>query len=156
MTLTDLGLGRWIPTPPASPFLTTRCGSEDYAAPEVLLGDEYDGRSTDAWALGVLLYAIMEGRLPFDPIPGSRRKTPTSHRIARCDWQWLRYANDDAEWDVSKGKDVEGAARIVEGLVAKRRSRWTLAKVQETEWVTGGIVVSGGLKTHDELDEEDY
>ena len=135
-------------------MLTTRCGSEDYAAPEVLLGDEYDGRSTDSWALGVLLYAIMEGRLPFDAIPGSRRKTPTSHRIARCDWQWLRYADDNAEWDPIKGKDVEGAARVVEGLIAKRRSRWNLEKVQETEWVTGAINVTGGLKTHDDVDEE--
>ena len=135
-------------------MLTTRCGSEDYAAPEVLIGDEYDGRSTDSWALGVLLYAIMEGRLPFDPIPGSRRKTPTSHRIARCDWQWLRYADNDAEWDVAKGKEVEGAAKIVEGLVAKRRSRWSLERVQETEWVKGGITVEGGLKTHDEAEAE--
>ena len=127
-------------------MLTTRCGSEDYAAPEVLLGDEYDGRSTDSWALGVLLYAIMEGRLPFDVIPGSRKKTPTSHRIARCDWQWLRYADDNAEWDVVKGKDVQEAAKIVEGLIAKRRSRWTLEKVHETPWVMGGIGVPGGLQ----------
>ena len=134
-------------------MLTTRCGSEDYAAPEVLLGNEYDGRSTDSWALGVLLYAIMEGRLPFDPIPGSRRKTPTSHRIARCDWQWIRYADDDAEWDNVKGKEVEGAAKIVEGLVAKRRNRWNLERVQETQWVRGGITVEGGLRTQDEADD---
>ncbi|KAK4957002.1 hypothetical protein LTR66_013281, partial [Elasticomyces elasticus] len=38
LTLTDLGLSRRIPAPPASPLLTTRCGSEDYAAPEILLG----------------------------------------------------------------------------------------------------------------------
>lgn len=59
VTLTDLGLGRRIPDPPESPLLTTRCGSEDYAAPEILLGQPYDGRHTDAWALGVLLYALM-------------------------------------------------------------------------------------------------
>lgn len=135
-------------------MLTTRCGSEDYAAPEVLLGDEYDGRSTDSWALGVVLYAIMEGRLPFDAIPGSRRKTPTSHRIARCDWQWLRYANEDAEWDASKGKDLQEAAKIVEGLLAKRRSRWPLEKVQASPWVSGGIAVQGGLSSHEELDSD--
>ncbi|KAL7776450.1 hypothetical protein CFE70_006866 [Pyrenophora teres f. teres 0-1] len=72
-TLTDLGLSRRIPAPPESPLLTTRCGSEDYAAPEILLGQPYDGRATDAWALGVLLYALMEGRLPFDPPPVKQR-----------------------------------------------------------------------------------
>ncbi|KAJ9639476.1 hypothetical protein H2199_006510 [Coniosporium tulheliwenetii] len=73
-TLTDLGLSRLID--PTNPLLTTRCGSEDYAAPEILLGQPYDGRQTDAWALGVLLYALVEGRLPFDPAPagpGKRR-----------------------------------------------------------------------------------
>ncbi|KAI7350601.1 Pkinase-domain-containing protein [Hortaea werneckii] len=38
VTLTDLGLSRRVPQPPESPLLTTRCGSEDYAAPEILLG----------------------------------------------------------------------------------------------------------------------
>ena len=46
-TLTDLGLSCRIPAPPESPLLTTRCGSEDYAAPEILLGQPYDGRQTD-------------------------------------------------------------------------------------------------------------
>lgn len=151
VTLTDLGLGRWIPKPPESPMLDTRCGSDDYAAPEVLIGQEYDGRETDSWALGVVLYAIMEGRLPFDNVPGSRRKRPTPHKIASCDWQWFRWANDEAEWDPVKGKELEGAREVVEGLLAKRRSRWSLEKVEATEWVRGGIDVAGGLRrSHEE------
>ena len=152
VTLTDLGLGRWIPRPPESPLLDTRCGSEDYAAPEVLLGQEYDGRSTDAWALGVLLYALMEGRLPFDPIPGARRKSPIGHRIARCEWQWVKWAGADGEWDDVKGEKLKGAKDIVEGLIARARSRWSLEKVQKTEWVARGIMVDGGLRRV----EDDY
>lgn len=150
VTLTDLGLGRWIPKPPESPMLDTRCGSEDYAAPEVLMGQEYDGRATDAWALGVLLYSIMEGRLPFDPIPGSRRKSPTSHRIARCEWSWVRYADSDGEWDPVKGKALEGARMVVEGLLLRASRRWSLERVQATEWVSKGIAVEGGLKYAEE------
>ena len=154
VTLTDLGLGRWIPRPPESPMLDTRCGSEDYAAPEVLLGQEYDGRSTDAWALGVVLYAIMEGRLPFDVVPGSRRRSPTSHKIARCEWQWVRWADDEGEWDAVKGQELNPAKDIVEGLIAKRRSRWDLTKVAETEWVRGGVAVPGGLRRVYDEDED--
>lgn len=146
VTLTDLGLGRWIPKPPKSPMLDTRCGSEDYAAPEVLMGQEYDGRATDAWALGVLLYAIMEGRLPFDPLPGSRRKSPTTHRIARCEWNWVKWADSDGEWDPVKGKDLEGARTVVEGLLLRASRRWSLEKVQATEWVSQGLAVEGGLR----------
>ena len=150
ITLTDLGLGRYLPQPPASPLLNTRCGSEDYAAPELLMGQEYDGRATDAWALGVLLYAIMEGRLPFDPIPGARRQSPTSHRIARCEWSWIKYAGADGEWDEVKGRDLEGAKDVVEGLLKRSRSRWGLEKVQETEWVKGGLMVAEELTIKEE------
>ena len=146
ITLTDLGLGRLIPQPPASPLLTTRCGSEDYAAPELLMGQEYDGRATDSWALGVLLYAIMEGRLPFDPIPGARRQSPTSHRIARCEWSWVKWADTDGEWDSKKGLELEGARECVEGLLKRARTRWGLDVVYEKEWVQNAVVLAGALK----------
>lgn len=117
------------------------------------MGQEYDGRATDAWALGVLLYALMEGRLPFDPVPGARRKSPTSHRIARCEWQWVRWADSDGEWDSSKEQKLEGAREIVEGLLARTRSRWSLEKVHKTEWVVRGIMVDRGLKRKQEDDD---
>lgn len=153
VTLTDLGLGRWIPKPPESPMLDTKCGSEDYAAPELLMGREYDGRATDAWALGVTLYSIMEGRLPFDAIPGARRNSPPKHRIARCEWSWVKFADNDGEWDPVKGKELEGAKEVVEGLLARLRNRWSLEKVQGTEWVSKGIEVEGGLRRTDEEDD---
>lgn len=152
ITLSDLGLGRRIPKPPESALLNRRCGSEDYAAPEVLIGQDYDGRSTDAWALGVVLYALMEGRMPFDPVPGSRRRSPTSHKIARCEWQWVKWVNAEGGWDEEKGKEFGGAREIVEGLLARTRYRWALKKVAETQWVAGGIQVEGGLKREDEDD----
>ncbi|MCJ1386943.1 hypothetical protein MMC17_010072 [Xylographa soralifera] len=154
VTLTDLGLGRLIPQPPESPLLTTRCGSEDYAAPELLMGQEYDGRATDSWALGVLLYAMMEGRLPFDPIPGGRRQSPTSHRIARCEWSWIKWADADGEWDAQKGTELEGARECVEGLLKRARTRWSLDVVDEKEWVRNGVDVTGGLKRDTTGDDE--
>ncbi|KAJ7118881.1 kinase-like domain-containing protein [Mycena epipterygia] len=62
--LTDFGLSRFIDT--AAPLLSTRCGSEAYAAPELVIsGRRYDARETDAWACGVVLYALCARRLPF-------------------------------------------------------------------------------------------
>ena len=155
VTLTDLGLGRWIPKPPQSPMLETACGSVDYCAPEMLMNQEYDGRSTDAWALGVLLYAVMEGRLPFDPLPNARRPTEPKHRIARCEWSWFKWADDDGEWDPAKGKAFEGAEQIVDGLLKRANRRWSLEKVQETEWAKGGIQVEGDLRRIDEASNDD-
>ena len=118
------------------------------------MGQEYDGRATDSWALGVLLYAIMEGRLPFDPIPGARRQSPTSHRIARCEWSWVKWADADGKWDSEKGSKLNGARECVDGLLRRARTRWSLDVVDEKEWVRNGVSVTGGLKRDVAGDDE--
>lgn len=155
VTLSDLGLSRRIPEPPESPLLHTRCGSEDYAAPEILMGQAYDGRSTDAWALGVSLYAMMENRLPFDALPGTRGdpaklRARTPHRIARCEWGWYRYADSDEEWDSEKGKDWGEAHKCVESLLKRNTRRKNLDDIAAIPWVRDAIDVPGGLKRGDQ------
>ncbi|PBK70007.1 kinase-like protein [Armillaria solidipes] len=136
--LTDFGLSRFID--PSRPLLTTRCGSEAYAAPELVVsggrfsvasgkskwgdyaeadGGGYDARETDAWACGVALYEIMTRLLPFgegpsDGKPYGRAKlagTPIERR------QWLiKIAR--AEWKWPEGaKHYHGGGLMVDELV---------------------------------------
>lgn len=44
----------------------TFCGSNAYASPEILQQIPYDPISSDIWATGVILFAMIFGRLPFD------------------------------------------------------------------------------------------
>jgi 5'-AMP-activated protein kinase catalytic alpha subunit len=49
-----------------SRMLETPCGSPCYAAPEMLLGNKYNGLEIDIWSVGIILYAMVHGFLPFE------------------------------------------------------------------------------------------
>ncbi|KAG8743176.1 hypothetical protein FRC10_000321 [Ceratobasidium sp. 414] len=47
-------------------LLDTFCGTTGYASPEMLSGKRYLGAEVDVWSLGVILYCLLVGTLPFD------------------------------------------------------------------------------------------
>jgi len=67
LKIVDFGLGNRCGSA-ASPdgLLKTACGSPCYAAPEMLEGKRYRGPLADMWSLGVILYALLCGFLPFE------------------------------------------------------------------------------------------
>lgn len=51
---------------PGEKMLETSCGSPHYASPEIVSGKSYKGTASDIWSCGIILFALLCGRLPFD------------------------------------------------------------------------------------------
>ncbi|KAI8612312.1 kinase-like domain-containing protein [Chytriomyces sp. MP71] len=64
--LIDFGLASYFVH---NSFLAAACGSLQYCAPELLERKNYCGPEVDTWSLGVVLYFMLCGRLPFDVSP---------------------------------------------------------------------------------------
>ncbi|XP_078492914.1 testis-specific serine/threonine-protein kinase 3-like [Ciona intestinalis] len=68
LLLTDFGFSKPMNTDARGRMVlsSTFCGSAAYAAPEIIQGKPYDPRMHDMWSLGVILYIMSCGHMPFD------------------------------------------------------------------------------------------
>jgi len=73
-------------------YLKTACGSPCYAAPEMIEGKKYLGTMVDIWSIGVILYALVCGFLPFeDPNTANLYK-----KILAGEFQIPKWIGEDA------------------------------------------------------------
>ncbi|XP_048870637.1 serine/threonine-protein kinase SIK1 isoform X2 [Brienomyrus brachyistius] len=116
--LADFGFGNFYT---AGESLSTWCGSPPYAAPEVFEGKEYEGPLLDVWSLGVVLYVLVCGSLPFDgpSLPVLRQ------RVTEGRFRVPFFMSQDCENLIRKMLAVDPAKRI--SIAQIKQHRWILA-----------------------------
>ncbi|XP_048852710.1 MAP/microtubule affinity-regulating kinase 3-like isoform X7 [Brienomyrus brachyistius] len=103
--------------------LDTFCGSPPYAAPELFQGKKYDGPEVDVWSLGVILYTLVSGSLPFD---GQNLKE-LRERVLRGKYRIPFYMSTDCE------------NLLKRFLVLNPVKRGTLEQIMKDRWINAGF-----------------
>ncbi|XP_018605421.2 serine/threonine-protein kinase SIK1 [Scleropages formosus] len=113
--LADFGFGNFYHS--GEP-LSTWCGSPPYAAPEVFEGKEYQGPQLDIWSLGVVLYVLVCGLLPFDGpnLPALRQ------RVTEGRFRIPFFMSQECENLIRKMLVVDPAKRI--SIAQIKQHRW--------------------------------
>ncbi|XP_053544765.1 MAP/microtubule affinity-regulating kinase 4 isoform X3 [Bombina bombina] len=117
--------------------LDTFCGSPPYAAPELFQGKRYNGPEVDVWSLGVILYTLVSGSLPFD---GQNLKE-LRERVLRGKYRVPFYMSTDCE------------SVLRRFLVLNPSKRCTLEQIMNDKWMNIGYD-SDDLKPYREPEED--
>ncbi|KAH9849387.1 Pkinase-domain-containing protein [Lenzites betulinus] len=103
-------------------FLETFCGTTGYAAPEMLLAKKYLGPEVDVWSLGVILYTLLTGTLPFDDDDESIMRDKV-----------IKGEFEDPEWLSDESRELlSGILRV------DPTERFTIAQILTHPWFTVG------------------
>ncbi|CAM9194425.1 unnamed protein product [Ectocarpus sp. 13 AM-2016] len=114
-------------------LLHTTCGTPNYVAPEVLADKGYDGRMADVWSMGVILYVLLAGFLPFD----EPSMSTLFSKIQAADFSYPRWFSPEARSVID---------RI---LVPDPKQRLTLAQMKAHPFWEAGTAVEISSSTPD-------
>eukprot|EP00457_Paulinella_chromatophora_P008139 gb/GEZN01008167.1/.p1 GENE.gb/GEZN01008167.1/~~gb/GEZN01008167.1/.p1 ORF type:complete len:358 (+),score=50.20 gb/GEZN01008167.1/:256-1329(+) len=123
--LTDFGTAKYRSDPEAK--MTSACGSPSYVAPEILCRRKY-GSEVDIWSLGVILFRLISGELPFNAPEGNRKLL--YEMIKRG-----QYSFNGPLWN-KKSKEEGGVIHLIKRcLTIDAKARITATEVLQHKWI---------------------
>jgi len=127
--ITDFGFANNSRKNPSG-LLSTSCGSPCYAAPELVINDNYIGEAADIWSCGIILYAMLCGYLPFDDDPNNpdgENLDLLYKYILESQLTFPDYVSEDAQ-------------ELVCGmLIPDPEKRWPMEKVINHRWLRNSL-----------------
>jgi len=85
----DFGLSKYYKS--SNSRLSTICGSPCYSAPEMIRGNKYKPGPIDVWGIGVILYCMVCGALPFE----DEKEDILIRKVVQCDYSCPYYINSN-------------------------------------------------------------
>uniref|UniRef100_A0A182PKL5 non-specific serine/threonine protein kinase n=1 Tax=Anopheles epiroticus TaxID=199890 RepID=A0A182PKL5_9DIPT len=128
-------------------LLATWCGSPPYAAPEVFEGKRYTGPEIDIWSLGVVLYVLVCGALPFD---GSSLQS-LRDRVLSGRFRIPFFMSSDCESLIRKMLVLDPSRRF--SIDQIKRHRWMMVEIIDTPKISS-IVINGNVSEVSALETE--
>ncbi|CAL7946800.1 unnamed protein product [Xylocopa violacea] len=126
--LSDFGFarGQMKPKNGVAPLSETFCGSYAYASPEILKGIPYLPQLSDVWSMGVVLYAMVFGRLPFDDTNYSQLLKQVQNRVT-----------------FPKEPTVSQACRsLISRILVPQRMRLDINYIRNDAWLATSLVTA--------------
>ena len=85
----DFGLSKYYKN--KNVRMSTICGSPCYSAPEMLRGNKYKPYPIDVWGIGIILYCMLCGALPFE----DNKEDDLIRKVVQCDYNCPYYINQN-------------------------------------------------------------
>ncbi|KAJ3265561.1 hypothetical protein HK104_006278, partial [Borealophlyctis nickersoniae] len=104
-------------------MLKTFCGSPFYASPEMILGKQYAGPEVDVWSMGVILFALLNGHLPFRDSNNTELYRKISQGVYETQTQYMTASSADL---------------IKKMLTVDPETRATIEQIRNHPWVLEG------------------
>ncbi len=130
-------------------------GSVPYAAPELFQPIHTIATAADVWALGVILFALVEGRLPFWDAFEPRMIIKIRHGdcFSVCPFSLDANCHVSGDIPVPTAPCSRGTRKVLRGCMERDLAkRWTARDVDESSWEVGGEEEESTVA----VDEEDY
>jgi len=152
LKVSGFGLSTLVEGHFGSKFLTTRVGNEAYMAPELFQGEVYNGPLVDIFACGIILFALLSRRTPFDK---ADKKFNVYYKLV-VEKKWDKF------WQVQEKELAKAGTlttyspdfkNLIQGMLAHEiGDRYTLSTIKQHPWYNGPAALGICLAT--ELDNK--